>query len=271
MKASRVIGLLAVVLVGTAVAQQAIQPAAEPATPAADAQAADAPATDAQAAAPAAVAAAPAQPEAPAKPGDPKLGAQKAAVCAACHGVDGNSIDPQYPHIAGQHERYIARQLQLYKSGERENPIMLGQAMLLTAQDMRDIGAYYATQKPLNAGVADDGVIAAGPYEGKKFYEVGRKLYNAGKPGVAACTACHGPVGRGNPGPSYPSLTGQHAGYTSAKLQAFKTGQVWGKGDNAKAQMAEIAAKLSDEEIQALATYLQGLHDKRDVAPVAKQ
>jgi cytochrome c553 len=255
MKATHVLSLLAVVVVGTAVAQQAAQ------TPAA---------TPAPAATAAPVAAAMTK-EAPAKAGDPKAGAQKAGVCAACHGVDGNATDPQYPRIAGQHERYIARQLAMFKSGERNNAIMLAQAVNLTAQDMRDIGAYYATQKPQNAGVADESVIKVGPYSGMKYYQVGEKIYRYGRDGVAACAACHGPVGRGNPGPSYPSIGGQHASYTQAKLLEFRTGQVWGKGDNAKAQMAEIANKLTEEEVAALASYLQGLHDVRDNPPVAKK
>jgi cytochrome c553 len=251
MKATHLLGLIAVVLVGTAVAQQATQtPAPAAATPP-----------------PVAVV----TKEAPAKAGDPKAGAQKAGVCAACHGVDGNSADALYPRIAGQHERYIARQLALYKSGERENAIMLGQAANLSAQDMRDIGAYFASQKPQNAGVADESVIKAGPYADMKYYEVGQKIYRYGRDGVAACAACHGPTGRGNPGPSYPSITGQHASYTQAKLSEFRNGLVWGKGDNARAQMAEIAKKLTEEEVAALATYLQGLHDVRDNPPVAKK
>jgi cytochrome c553 len=261
MKATHVLTFLAVVVVGTAVAQQATQ---TPATPAATAAPTAAPAATAPPPAAASVK------EAPAKAGDPKAGAQKAGVCAACHGVDGNSADPVNPRIAGQHERYIARQLALFKSGERNNAIMMPQAANLSAQDMRDIGAYFAMQKPQNAGVADETVIKAGPYSGMKYYEVGQKIYRYGRDGVAACAACHGPVGRGNPGPSYPSIGGQHASYTQAKLSEFRNGLVWGQGDNAKAQMAEIANKLTEEEVAALSTYLQGLHDVRDV-PVAKK
>jgi cytochrome c553 len=207
---------------------------------------------------PAAVAAAP---EAPAAPGDAKAGQTKAGACAACHGIDGNATDPQYPRLAGQHERYIARQLHLFKSGQRQNPIMMGMAAPLSAQDMRDIGAFYATQKG-QAGVADDTVIATGPNADKKFYQVGEKLYRAGRPadGLPACMACHGPAGRGNPGPSYPALGGQHSTYTVAKLQFFRDGGSYGTGTEANLVMAQIAKQLSDEEIQALGTYLQGLH-----------
>ena len=196
-----------------------------------------------------------------AQPGDAKAGASKAAACAACHGVDGNSADPQYPKIAGQHERYTARHLALFKSGERNNPIMLGFAAPLTPQDMRDIGAHFAAQAAL-PGTADETLIAQGPNQGKKFYQVGERLWRGGDAarGIPACAACHGPDGRGNPGPAYPSLAGQHAGYTAAQLTAYRAGTVLGKGQQANAVMAGVAKALTDEEIQALATYAQGLH-----------
>jgi cytochrome c553 len=191
--------------------------------------------------------------------GDPKAGQTKAGTCAACHGADGNSADAQYPRLAGQHERYIAKQLHLFKTGERENPIMGPMAATLSAQDMRDIGAYFATQKG-QAGVADESPVAAGPNAGKKYWEVGEKLFRAGNPkaGVPACLACHGPTGRGNPGPAYPSVGGQHGAYTSARLKFYREGS-----DKAKAAapaMVEISKRLSDEEIQGLATYIEGLH-----------
>jgi cytochrome c553 len=264
MKFSHLVGLAAVALMTTAVAKQATTTPAPAASAAPAAPASVAPAAPASVAAaapaeiPAAVAAAP---EAPATPGDAKAGQTKAGACAACHGIDGNAADPQYPRLAGQHERYIARQLHLFKSGQRQNPIMQGMAAPLSAQDMRDIGAFYATQKG-QAGVADDTVIATGPNADKKFYQVGEKLYRAGRPadGLPACMACHGPAGRGNPGPTYPSLGGQHAAYTVAKLQFFRDGGSYGTGTEANVVMAQVAKQLSDEEIQALGTYLQGLH-----------
>lgn len=198
----------------------------------------------------------------PAVPGDSAAGEGKAAVCAACHGMDGNSVDPQYPKLAGQHERYTARHLALYKSGERDNPIMLGFAAMLSPQDMRDIGAYFAGQS-VRAGLADESIIASGPNEGRKFYEVGEKLYRGGdiERGIPACGACHGPAGDGNPGPAYPHLGGQHAAYTAAQLNLFRNGTAHGRGDNANAVMAGVARDLTDEEIQALATYIEGLHE----------
>ncbi len=202
-----------------------------------------------------------------AKPGDAKAGQTKAGACAACHGLDGNSSDAQYPKLAAQHERYIARQLAMFKTGtERQNPIMMGMASAVTPQDMRDIGAYFASQKIL-PGVADDTVIKDGPNKGMKFYAVGERLYRGGDAarGVPACMACHGPTGAGNPGPAYPNLGGQHASYVSAKLTAFRGGLVWGQGgDYANAVMAGVSKNLTDEEIQALATYVQGLHPAHD-------
>lgn len=210
-----------------------------------------------------------------AKPGDATAGTAKAAVCSACHGMDGNSADPQYPKLGGQHEGYIARQLTLFKTMSRQNPIMLGFSVGLSPQDMRDIGAYFAGQKP-QAGVADEAVIAdpLSPYNGQRLLDVGEKLYRGGDiaRGIPACTACHGPAGRGVPGPSYPSLGGQHAGYTTTMLKTFKAtpaGSMLLRDAN-YVVMAEVAARLSDEEITALSTYLQGLHDRADAAVAAK-
>lgn len=202
-------------------------------------------------------------PFAAAAPGDATAGAGKAAVCAACHGMDGNSADPQYPKLAGQHEDYTARQLALFKSGERNNAIMLGFAAMLSAQDMRDLGAYYAGQATA-PGVADESLIdnPLSPNQGKPFFEAGQTLYRGGdlERGIPACAACHGPAGQGVPGPSYPSIAGQHAQYTSDMLRRFRSGEVHGKDDNANVIMAGVAQRLSDEEIDSLATYIEGLH-----------
>jgi len=243
---------------------------------------ADATAAPETAAAEAAPAAAPVDPRAAvgaafaelaqAKPGDAQAGAGKAAACAACHGLDGNSADPLYPKLAGQHEGYISRQLTLFKLGARPNPIMLGFAATLSPQDMRDIGAYFATQKP-QAGVADETPIQdeLSPYNGQRIVDVGQKLYRGGDAarGVPACTACHGPSGRGVPGPSYPSLGGQHAGYTANVLKLFKATPAGAPAlkDPNYVIMAQIAGRLTDEEILALSSYLEGLHNRADAAP----
>jgi len=142
---------------------------------------------------------------------------------------------------------------------------MVGFASALAPQDMRDVGAYFASQKVL-PGVADDTVITTGPNQGLKFYAVGERLYRGGDAarGIPACMACHGPTGAGNPGPAYPTLGGQHAKYVSARLTAFRGGLVLGKGDYANPVMAGVAKNLTDEEIQALSTYVEGLHPAKD-------
>ncbi len=197
-----------------------------------------------------------------ANPGDAKAGAIKAATCTACHGLDGNATDPAlYPRLARQSERYVARQLALFKSGERVNAIMQPYAMPLNAQDMRDIGAYYATQKS-GAGLADDSVIAEGPNKGMKFYEVGQKLYRSGDAsrGIPACMACHGPAGAGNPGPAYPHVGGQQAWYSARRLQEYRTGATNERDATSFNIMSSVAKPLTDEEIQSLSSYMQGLY-----------
>lgn len=135
---------------------------------------------------------------------------------------------------------------------------------------MRDIGAFFATQKS-GAGVADDAVVSDGPYQGMKFFEVGQKLYRGGDASrnIPACIACHGPTGAGNPGPAYPHIGGQHAGYVAQRLQRYQSGQT-GEADAAQFKiMAQISHALTGQEIQALASYVQGLHDRANDAAVA--
>lgn len=203
----------------------------------------------------------------PALPGNAKDGADKAAVCAACHGQDGNSPIPMYPKLAGQNEAYTARQLALFKDGSRVDPIMVGFSSVLSPQDMRDLGAYYATQKPV-AGIADDSEIASGPNAGRKFYQVGESLYRGGdvERGIPACLACHGPSGDGNPGSAYPALAGQHATYTALHLERFRAGTAWGEGASENTIMVDVAKQLTDEEIQSLGSYIEGLHNATEVA-----
>lgn len=204
-----------------------------------------------------------------AKWGDPKAGATKAGACAACHGLDGNATaNPKiYPRIAGQSERYVSRQLALFKSGERSNAIMQPYAAVLSAQDMRDLGAYFATQKT-GAGIADDTAIASGPNAGMKFYQVGEKLYRSGDAarGIPACMACHGPTGAGNPGPAYPHIGGQQSWYAARRLQEYRTGTTTERDAHLFSIMATVAKPLTDEEIESLGSYLQGLHNRADEA-----
>ncbi|HUA80773.1 MAG TPA: c-type cytochrome [Dyella sp.] len=183
------------------------------------------------------------------KPGDATAGQGKAAACGACHGMDGNSTDPQYPKLAGQHEMYIAHQLHNFKDGERQNAIMLGMATPLSDQDTRDIGAYFASKQPL-PGVADQALV-----------DQGQKLYREGDSarGIPACMACHSIDGRGNPGAMYPQLTSQHAQYIEAKLKDFHNGVTWGNEAHAQI-MPTIAKNLDPQDIAALASYIEGLH-----------
>lgn len=198
------------------------------------------------------------EPVAAAKPGDATAGQGKAAVCGACHGMDGNSTDAQYPRLAGQSEQYIAAQLEDFKSGKRMNPIMMGFASALSEQDMHDVGAYFATKASL-PGVAD-----------QAYVEQGQTLYRQGDVdrGIPACMACHGPDGGGNPGARYPQLTSQHAKYVESRLKAWHEG---GKPtDDAHTKiMVTIAQKLDDKDIAAVASYIEGLHTNEPGAAVA--
>lgn len=182
--------------------------------------------------------------------GDPEAGKTKAVICGSCHGPDGNSTFGEWPKLAGQHEKYIARQVKLFQSGNRESAVMAPMIVNVSAQDAADIGAYFALQK-VKPGTADESVVA-----------LGERLYRGGNAaaGVPACLACHGPTGRGNPGAGYPAIGGQHATYTGAVLKRFAGGEIWGEGEEANAIMATVAGRLTEEEIIALASYIEGLH-----------
>jgi len=233
--------------IGVVAAQDADKPAA--ATSAAQ----PAPAASAATKAPATAEAA--APAAAVKPGDATAGQGKAAACGACHGIDGNSADPQYPKLAGQHEAYIVRQLENFKSGKRQNPIMVGMASPLSEQDMHDIGAYFASKTSL-PGVADEALV-----------EQGQKLFREGDVarGIPACMACHSVDGRGNPGAGYAQLTSQHAQYIQATLKSWHDGGSWGDDAHAKI-MPGIAQKLDDKDIAAVASYVEGLHATESAA-----
>jgi cytochrome c553 len=198
---------------------------------------------------PATAAAAPAEAPAALKAGDPAAGQAKATTCAACHGMDGNPATSQYPKLAGQNESYIARQIVMFKSHKRDSAIMMGFAMPLSDQDMHDIGAYFAGKTSL-PGVADSKLVARG-----------EALYRGGdaKSGTPACMACHGPDGRGNPGAGYPQLGGQFADYLTLKLKDWHDGKTWGDDDRARI-MPAIAKGLTEDDIAALASYIEGLH-----------
>lgn len=179
--------------------------------------------------------------------GDAAKGATIAnQVCMACHGADGNSPISMYPTLAGQHPEYITKQLQNFKSGERNNAIMAGMVAALTDEDMVNLGAYYAAQAPKPGAAKTNGKGS-----------VGEKIYKAGIAGmgVPACASCHGPTGTGVP-VQFPRLAGQHADYTVAQLQTFRSGE---RANDAAKMMRMIASKLSDQDMAAVADYIQGL------------
>lgn len=251
--------LLAAVLAASALPTWAQQPAAGAAAPAASAAApgasgltvappqassalpAPGPAAATQSpTAPAAVAPA----AAAAKPDVAAGQAKYDAVCAACHGAAGNSGTPANPKLAQQHPDYIVKQLQEFKNGKRPSPVMQGFAAQLTEQDMKNIGSYVGTQKS-KVGYAKDRTLVT----------LGEKIYRGGLQDrqVPACAGCHSPNGAGIPA-QYPRLSGQHADYTSSQLVAFRDGI-----RKNSPQMSQIAAKLNDREIRAVADYIAGL------------
>jgi cytochrome c553 len=179
--------------------------------------------------------------------GSKQAGQAKSTPCVACHGIDGNSANPEWPSIAGQSSAYTVRQLQAFRSGERQNPLMTPMAAPLSDQDIEDLAAYYASQT----------IRATGETEPSKL-ETGRHVYRSGnlQDQVTSCAGCHGPTGRGNGPAGYPSLQGQHATYVAAQLRAYKTGT---RTTDANEVMRDVAASLSDEQIDAVASYIQGL------------
>lgn len=178
--------------------------------------------------------------------GSVEAGQAKSATCGACHGMDGNSLSPEWPSLAGQHTGYIERQLKAFKAGERKNDLMSPMAMILSDEDMADLAAYFATQK-----------VRGGETEPSKLVP-GQRVYRAGNvaKGVMACAGCHGPNGRGNPLAGFASIQGQQATYVAAQLRAYKSGA---RQTDPNQMMRNIAALLSEEEIDAVASYVQGL------------
>lgn len=181
--------------------------------------------------------------------GDAAAGNTKSAACGACHGPTGNSAMAEWPKLAGQSSRFLFDQLKAYKAGTRQNPVMQGQVAALSEQDMRDLAAHYALQKPA-AGVGSKDALA-----------IAQPLYRAGNAARAlpACGACHGPNGAGNAAAGYPRIGGQHATYAAARLRAYRELGSQELPDGNQKMMAAVAAKLSDKEIDALASYLNGL------------
>jgi cytochrome c553 len=188
--------------------------------------------------------------------GSVEAGQAKAVTCAACHGVDGNSLNPEWPSLAGQHPTYVVKQLKAFracgqnpadKACTRNNVLMVGQAIALSDQDMEDLAAYFAAQRPAGK-VADPELVATG----ERLYRGGNK-----ETGIPACIACHGPTGKGNLPAGWPAVAGQHAVYTTAQLAAYRSKARTSDGDTQ--MMRNVAARITDDEIKAVASYIQGL------------
>ncbi|MGF1612365.1 MAG: c-type cytochrome [Gammaproteobacteria bacterium] len=180
--------------------------------------------------------------------GDPAAGEAKAMACAACHGPSGNSSNPAWPKIAGQHARYLEKELIDFKAGtNRSHALMTPVVAPLSEQDMKDLAAYFAVQK-LQGGYADE-----------KHVQLGEKLYRGGSfaAGFAACMSCHGPSGHGNPLGGIPIVSGQHAEYTALQLKAFRSGE---RSNDPYGIMRDVAKRMTDKEIRAVSEYIAGLH-----------
>ncbi|CAK0761917.1 Cytochrome c4 [Gammaproteobacteria bacterium] len=180
--------------------------------------------------------------------GDPVAGKEKAAVCGACHGADGNSVVPTFPRLAGQSEEYLAKQLKELKGGVRKDPIMSSQTAAINEADIPNLAAYFASQKH----------VAATESSNKELFARGQKLFMGGNTAasVPACASCHGPNGAGNPAAHFPSLAGQHAGYITTQLQRFKSGE---RANDPNRMMQDSAARISTEEMKAVAEFIAHL------------
>jgi cytochrome c553 len=188
--------------------------------------------------------------------GDAAAGATKAATCTACHGLNGNSVNPEWPVLAGQNAAYLRQQITLFRAAQRINPVMLPMVQSLSDQDIADLAAYFSIQTP-TGGEADP-----------SYWEAGRALYRGGDAArsIPACAACHGPVGRGNPAAGYPALQAQHSVYTMTQLNGYANGTRYNANDKGTAQntpnaqmMNAIAARLTAEDRRNIASYLQGM------------
>lgn len=190
--------------------------------------------------------------------GDAEAGKQKAAACAACHGADGNSVNPEWPKLAGQHAGYMVAQLKHFAKPQADSPrfnaLMYGQSTGLSEQDRKDLAAYYE-QQTITQGQADPQLVA----RGEKIYRGGIAEKN-----VAACIACHGPSGEGNAAANYPAVASQHATYLVNQLKAYKLGMkdpaaAGARSSDPNQMMRNTAANLTEEDMQAVAQYMQGL------------
>ena len=179
--------------------------------------------------------------------GNAEAGQAKSATCMACHGANGISANPEWPHLAGQHASYVVKQLKHFKAGERNNALMMPMAMMLSDQDVEDLAAYFSAQTPRPTGETEPTKL-----------KLGERVYRAGnaEAGVPACAGCHGPSGAGVAGAAYPRIGGQHGTYAALQLRAYKSGA---RATDPNSMMRTVAGKLTEDEIDAVSSYLQGL------------
>ncbi len=181
-----------------------------------------------------------------AKAADIEAGKAKSAVCAACHGADGNSANVAWPSLAGQHATYIYKQLQDFKEGRRNDATMAGMVALLNDEDMKNVAAYFESQQPKAVAFDPD------------MIEKGESIYRGGiaETSVAACMSCHSPSGKGNGPAGWPSLKGQHPEYLVLQMQNFKQGV---RANDSGEMMRNVVARMSDKEMKSVAAYIAGI------------
>jgi len=186
--------------------------------------------------------------------GDVESGKAKSVTCAACHGTDGNSAIPMNPKLAGQHENYLVKQLTEFKLASqtggqegRNNAVMNGMSAALSEQDIQDLAAYFSAQEPTKGEASEE------------FVELGNKLYLGGDldRGITACIACHGPRGNGTSLSGFPDISGQHAEYIASQLKMFRSGD---RANSLNGMMGDIAKRMTDKDIEAISSYVAGLH-----------
>lgn len=186
--------------------------------------------------------------------GDVESGKAKSVTCAACHGTDGNSAIPMNPKLAGQHTNYLVKQLTEFKLASqtggqegRNNAVMNGMSAALSEQDIQDLAAYFSAQEPTKGEASEE------------FVELGNKLYLGGDldRGITACIACHGPKGNGTSLSGFPDISGQHAEYIASQLKMFRSGD---RANSLNGMMGDIAKRMTDKDIEAISSYVAGLH-----------
>lgn len=180
--------------------------------------------------------------------GSVEAGKTKSMTCAACHGPDGHSVNPMWPNLAGQGAPYLLAQLKAFREGDRKDPVMSSQVQQLSDEDMADLAVFYESLPAAAQPVANAESVA----KAEALYRGGDVIDQ-----TSACIACHGPTGRGNPAAGYPALKGQHATYTAKQLRDYASGAR--QSDGNQRIMRQIATRLEEEEIVALASYVQGL------------